>query len=413
MKFLYVLCCLMMFTASLIGQNLQADLKKSFHKFSVVKINNQEALLKAKSSKEFKIQTDEITFEFVLTKNDMRSADYKAEYTDKDGKKYQLKNEEVITYKGKLIGQSGSIVRFSVDGQSVEGFISTQERQDYFIEPATNYSAKAKSDEVVIFQAKDRVNNPLMNLGSDGIVAQVRRGVDKQAQAQFVKAGFTHFRGVTQTAMKSIRVATDADDGFVRENGGVSYHRNKINSALNTVDGIYERDLNLSVTHGFSHHWKAYDPYGSLRGEALLGAFRNYWNANYPQTSFPRNVAHLFSDNYDAPYYGGRGYLAGPICDRPSYAYSVTFLYNTGNSSDYALVVAHEIGHNLGAYHTSEESGQIIPGCEGSLMQYQLYLGTNGFFCEYSKTEITNFYRQFFDPNQPEGLLCDPTLIQP
>ncbi len=413
MKFLYVLCCLLMFSASLFGQNLQADLKKSFHKFSVVKINSQEALLKAKSGKEFKIQTDEITFEFVLTKNDMRSADYKAEYTDTDGKKYKLKDEEVITYKGKLTGQTGSIVRFTIDGQSVEGFISTQEREDYFIEPATNYSSKAKSDEVVIFQPKDRVNKIKLNLDSDGLVAQVKSRVDKQAQVQFVKAGFTRFAGVAQTGIKDIRVVTDADQGFLLENGGLSGATRKIRIALSTVDGIYERDLNYSITLGYDHYWKTTDPYGSLRGDALLVAFRNYWNANFPQPSFRRNVAHLFSDNYDENNLGGRGYLGGPICDRPSFAYSVTFLYNTGYASDYALVAAHEIGHNLGAYHTSEESGQIIPGCEGSLMQYQLYLGTNGFFCEYSKTEITNFYRQFFDPNQPEGLLCDPTLTQP
>lgn len=412
MKFLHVLCCLMVFSASFFGQNLQADLKKHFNRFSVVKINSQEALLKAKSGVAFKIQTNEITFEFVLAENDMRSADYKSEYTDRDGRKPEPRYNTVTTYKGKLTGQSGSIVRMFLDGLRIEGFISTQDRQDYFIEPAANYSSWASSDEVVIFQAKDKVNKPLINLDMDGLVAQVKSGVDKQAQAQFVKAGFTRFAGVAQTAMRSIRVATDADDGFVRANGGVSYHRNKITGALNIVDGIYERDLNLSITHGYHHFWKAYDPYGDLRGDALLAAFKDYWNPNYPQTSYPRNVAHLFSDNYDAPYYGGRGYI-GEICKNPSLAYSVTFLYNTGDASDYALVVAHEIGHNLGGTHTSEASGQIRPGCENSLMQYQLYLGTNGFFCEYSKTEITNYYRPLYDPNQLEGLLCDPTLTQP
>ncbi len=212
--------------------------------------------------------------------------------------------------------------------------------------------------------------------------------------------------------MKSIKVATDADNGFVLANGGVNGSTMKIRSALNIVDGIYQRDLNLSITIGYAHYWKGYDPYGVLRGDALLAAFKNYWNEYYPQPSWARNVAHLFSDNYDAPNYGGRGYI-GEVCTNPSSAYSVTFLYNTGYTSDYALVVAHEIGHNLGGTHTSEESGQIRPGCEGSLMQYQLYLGTNGFFCEYSKIEITNYFRPLYDPNQPEGLLCDPTLQSP
>ncbi len=298
-----------------------------------------------------------------------------------------------------------------LDGQKIEGFISTQDRQDYFIEPATNYSSLAGSDEVVIFQAKDKVNNPVINLGLDGLVAQVRNGVDNQAKVQFVKAGFTPFN-ITQTAMKSIKVMTDADNGFVLTNGGVSGSGVKIRGALNVVDGIYERDLNLSITISYAHYWKSADPYGTLTGQALLDAFRNYWNINYPQSSWSRNVAHLFSDNYTPPYYGGFGFT-GSICNVPSKAYSVTYLYNTGNSSDYALVAAHEIGHNLGANHTSDGAGYQVPGCEGSLMQAELNLGTNGFFCQYSINEITTFYRQFYDPNQPEGLLCDPTLQYP
>ncbi len=75
MKFLYVLCCLVVFSINILGQNLQADLKKHFIKFSVVKMNSQESLQKAKSGIPFKIQTDEKTFEFILAANDMRSAD--------------------------------------------------------------------------------------------------------------------------------------------------------------------------------------------------------------------------------------------------------------------------------------------------------------------------------------------------
>lgn len=112
-------------------------------------------MLKAKSGIPFKIQTDENTFEFILATNDMRSADYKSEYTDKNGTKANPAENVVTTYKGKLTGQSRSIVRMFLDGQKIEGFISTQDRQDYFIEPATNYYSLAGSDEVVIFQAKD------------------------------------------------------------------------------------------------------------------------------------------------------------------------------------------------------------------------------------------------------------------
>lgn len=408
MRFLYVLCCLAVFSVGTFGQNLQADLKKHFNRFSVLKINNQEALLKAKSGIPFKIQTDENTFEFILATNDMRSADYKSEYTDKNGTKANPIENVVTTYKGKLTGQSRSIVRMFLDGQKIEGFISTQDRQDYFIEPATNYSSLAGSDEVVIFQAKDKVNNPVINLGLDGLVAQVRNGVDNQAKVQFVKAGFTPFN-ITQTAMKSIKVMTDADNGFVLTNGGVNGSSVKIRGALNVVDGIYERDLNLSITISYVHYWKTTDPYGNLTGQALVDAFANYWNTNYPQSSWSRNVAHLFTDNYQSGA-GGWGYI-GPICNVPSKSYSAIYLYNTGNSSDYATLTAHEIGHNLGGTHTSGPDFQV-PGCENTLMQYQIVLGVDT-FCQYSINEITTYYRPFFDPNRTDGLLCDPTLQFP
>jgi hypothetical protein len=374
-----------------------------------VKINSQEALLKAKSGVPFKIQTNDRTFEFVLTLNDMRSANYKSEYTDKDGTKPVPGDDIVTTYKGKLIGQSGSIVRMSIDGLRTEGFISTQDRQDYFIEPAANYSSSARSNEVVIFQAKDKVNNSVINLGSDALVAQLKNSVDNQAKAQFLKAGFSPFSGIAQTAMKSIQVDTDVDTGFILNNNGgsITRTRSRVSYALNVTDGIYERDLNLSVTEGYFHYWKCCDPYGSLTGLALVQAFRSYWNANFPQYSYPRNVAHLFSDNYTATEAGGYGFI-GPICKTPSSAYSATYIENS--TDGYAAVVAHEIGHNLGATHTSDSStGCQEPGCEGTLMQEQIQLDFNT-FCPYSINQITNYFRPLYDPNRADGLLCDPTL---
>ncbi len=407
MKFLFTFCCLMVFSFGIFGQNLQADLKKSFNRFSIVKINNQKALLKAKSGIPFKIQTIDRTFEFVLTENDMRSADYKSEYTDKDGTKPNPADNVVTTYKGKLTGESSSIVRMSLDGIRTEGFISTQDRQDYFIEQATKYSSKASSDDAVIYQPKDKVNNPIINFGLDGIVAQIKNSVDKQVQAQFVKASFTPFYSLAQTAMKSIEVDTDADTGFILANGGVSGSSFKIRAALGTVDGIYQRDLNLRIIIGYSHYWKCCDPYGSVTGAALLDVFRNYWNTNYPQFSWPRNVAHLFSDNYTSTDAGGIGYLGGPICKNPSYAYSVTYFYS---STGYSAIVAHEIGHGLGATHTSNSlTGCQEPGCENTLMQEQIQLDFNT-FCQFSINQITNYFRPFYDPNRPDGLLCDPTL---
>lgn len=97
-----------------IGQDLDTDLKKSFNKFSLVKINDRDAQQKAKLRTPFKIKLGEKTFQFILRLNDVRAADYKAEYTDASGR-HSLPKGEVSTYKTTIIGERNSIVALTVD----------------------------------------------------------------------------------------------------------------------------------------------------------------------------------------------------------------------------------------------------------------------------------------------------------
>lgn len=78
-KYIFVLCCLLIISVPIFGQNLDEDLKMSFNKYKLVKINNQEALRKAKLKIPFKIKPDDREFQFILRLNDIRSADYSAE----------------------------------------------------------------------------------------------------------------------------------------------------------------------------------------------------------------------------------------------------------------------------------------------------------------------------------------------
>ncbi len=120
-RFIFVLWCLMIFSASIFGQTLDTDLKNSFNKYSVVKIDDQEALKKAKNQQTFMFKANDKTFQFILTPNEIRSEKYKAEYTDKDGR-HSLPKSEVFTYRGTLIGEKDSVLAFTVDGKITEGF---------------------------------------------------------------------------------------------------------------------------------------------------------------------------------------------------------------------------------------------------------------------------------------------------
>lgn len=139
-RFIFVLWCLMISSVSVLGQTLEADLRKSFNKHSTVDINNQEALKKAKNQVQFKLETKDKTFQFILTLNDIRSEKYKAEYTDKNGQ-HSLSRSEVFTYTGTLIDEKDSVLAFTIDGKITEGFFLIG-REAYYLESAKKYSSK-------------------------------------------------------------------------------------------------------------------------------------------------------------------------------------------------------------------------------------------------------------------------------
>ncbi|MDQ3750348.1 MAG: hypothetical protein M3367_15245, partial [Acidobacteriota bacterium] len=216
---------------------MEADLKKSFNKFSVVKINNREALRKAKSGIPFNIRINEKNFQFVLKPNDIRSADYKAEYTDNNGR-HSLPRGEVFTYQAALIGERNSLVALTVDGTKTEGYLAT-ESEGFFIESAKKYSSRADDNDKIIYRVKDKVE------GDDNIC-----GLD-EAMAEGMKSA--SFNGDFNTAPGSRRgrrvleVATEASKEFVLEpiigNGDPARANAHILSVMNQVDAVYRRDL--------------------------------------------------------------------------------------------------------------------------------------------------------------------------
>ena len=126
-KFILVLWCLMIFTASVFGQTLEADLRKSFNKHAVIKIDNQETLRKAKNRIPFKLETNDKTFQFILTPNNIRAENYKSEYTDNNGR-HSLPRGEVFTYTGTLIGEKDSVPAFTDEKKSQKDFFSSVKR---------------------------------------------------------------------------------------------------------------------------------------------------------------------------------------------------------------------------------------------------------------------------------------------
>ena len=139
-------------SVSIFGQSLDADLKQYFAKHSTIKINDQDALKKAKNQLPFKFKVGDKTIQFILRPNEIRSERYKAQYTNSSGV-HSLPKDEIFTYTGNLIEERDSVLAFTVDGKITEGFFSIG-REEYYLESAKKYSPHANNDDKVVYQSK-------------------------------------------------------------------------------------------------------------------------------------------------------------------------------------------------------------------------------------------------------------------
>ncbi len=371
--FVILLISASFFAVSAQSDALKNDLGNSFKNVSVVRLNTRDAVRQAQASRTISIATSNKTFELSLTPRDLRAARYFAEDTTAVGVR-RLERTPVTTYKGKIVGEAASEVRLTINDSSVEGyFLDGAER--YFIEPAKRYSELAAADEFIVYKAEDV-------LRETGFICPQDLGEKLEDGKQMVLTnGVQSLNG-----LKAIEIATEADFDFVQTaNNNASVANDRILSILNMVEGVYENDINLTVSVVFQHTWSTADPFNGANSNLLLSSFQNHWNTNYPLTQYQRDAAHLFTNK---PNVRSQGYAyLGVICNNPSFAYGMSGKIDiAGFDSANFLVTAHEIGHNLGATHSDSYSN-----CVDSLMNIQISQYTQPTFCSASRTEVGSF----------------------
>src|SRR5262249_26117584 len=129
-----------------------------------------------------------------------------------------------------------------------------------------------------------------------------------------------------------------------------------IENVLNNVDGIYQRELNLTLSLTFQNVWTtSNDPYTSTDKIVLLSQFENEWNAHW--TYVIRDVAHLFTGKMLDDHKGAAG--MDSMCLYPQESYCVAQISDSTSPpiilySVADILVAHEIAHTLGALHDDE-----------------------------------------------------------
>ncbi len=276
----------------------------------------------------------------------------------------------VVLLRGRVEGEPNSHVFMALgDNGSTNGYIDRGNADRYFI------SSGARA-----------------NVGGSGIT--VHRAGSASGYPDFLEfCGADHVSPIAEAAQRSVaaavaagpllgspylvKVAVDADQSFVDMFGGdATAAETYVVQVMGAVGDIYLRDLDVRLRLDFVRTWPAG---GEPFGADSLSGFSDYWVFN--DNPDPYHLIHLMSGRRDIGY-GGIAFVTGP-CTGSGYGISGYLLGSFPTPVDGAdlgnwdlTVVAHEMGHNMGTYHTHDGYSPAIDSCgngvhkRGTIMSY-------------------------------------------
>jgi hypothetical protein len=147
-------------------------------------------------------------------------------------------------------------------------------------------------------------------------------------------------------------IAVDCDFEYTNNlfGGNLTEATDYLTTLFATVSVIYERDINVQLRISYLNLWTTpADPWGTTTTQEALPEFRDWCNANLTAS---RDLAHHVSGRNLG---GGIAYL-DVLCGSP-FGYGVSSVngqstFPTSETTYDVFLIAHELGHNFGSYHT-------------------------------------------------------------
>ncbi|MGB3150112.1 MAG: reprolysin-like metallopeptidase, partial [Maribacter sp.] len=278
-------------------------------------------------------------------------------FSEELAKKYP----HIKSYKGIGIQNRAERIRFSVSPKGIQSMIT------------------APDDNGALFMQKGKGKSYILYKGGDRILEETGFVCTTTAKILERQSSLTA-RLVDDQTLRKFRIAVAASGEYSSYHGGTKADAlAAINATLTRVNGIFERDLGVTLelisnTDEVIYLDPETDPFsGSLSSQAQNTFTSVIGEANY-------DVGHLFNQR-DNTLDGNSGFI-GAVCrdNRKGSGYT-TFSTPEGDSFDIDLV-AHELGHQFGANHSfshlSESTTvQVEPASGTTIMGYAGITGVN------------------------------------
>ncbi|MEC5394794.1 reprolysin-like metallopeptidase [Bergeyella sp. RCAD1439] len=279
------------------------------------------------------------------------------------------------SYVGRGKDDPEKYLRFSLSGDDFQSMIIR--RGEYqFIEPLGKGQA---------------VYGVFKKTGKTGLVCSVEENPVSRAQVErFWKANkslsnqATEFSRLSDRKFRTLRLALSVTGEYTQYFGGVSQALIQMNATLTRVNGVLEKDLALRLVIQDFPELIYTDPSTDPYSEASKGA-SGVWSTELQNTLTATigNAAYDIGHLFGASGGGGNSGCIGCVCEdntvkdelnKGSGFTSPSDGRPLGATFDIDFVI-HELGHQLGAYHTFSHtiesfSSNVEPGSGSTIMGY-------------------------------------------
>ena len=260
---------------------------------------------------------------------------------------------DIKTYAGQGLDDPTATVRLDWTPHGFHGMILSAS-ETVFIDP---FSKGDLVHYISYFKRDARRSTPLPFNNPDFIDND---GTGKQIDDLLAQGGAAS----SGSQLRTYRTVVAATGEYTAFHGGtVALSQAAIVTAMNRVNGVYERDVAIRMTLVANNDQVVFtnaatDPYSNFDGDAMLE--ENQTTVDNIIGSPNYDIGHVFSTGG-----GGIAYL-GVVCWAPDKAKGVTGLSDPIGDTFYIDYVSHEIGHQFSARHTFNSNA----GFCGSPFQY-------------------------------------------